>query len=588
MNYDLSKKEDLEKSSKWSSISRLQEYLKGDWTKLSMALLAVLINSIVAVALPYILGEAVDKFIVTGDKENLYKYVGLIAGITLINFITTYLQILWMGKVGQNVLYRLRHAIFEKVQSLPVEFFNVNKSGDVISRINSDTDKLNQAFSETLLRFIGNIFIIVGIGVIMLVLNFKLGALTLVSTIGLFLVTQLTAPWVRSKNKNSLDSLGNLSGEIQESLSNFKVFVAFNKRRYFLSQFEYYNEENRKNATWATIANNILTPIYDLAGNLATVIILVFGIRMIIEGDLTIGSLITFLTYSERFYSPLRIMASLFTSIQSSLAAWARITEVLNLRSNLSVIKSSAAQVKSNENIFMEFDNVSFGYSKESMVLKHLTFKIMEGKTYALIGPTGGGKSTTASLMARLFDPTEGVVYLHGKDIRSFEPEKLSKEIGFILQEPFLFTATLADNLRYSNVELRNTTDNELIKLLKDMGLESVVSKFKDGLKTQVNNNSESISLGQKQLIAFIRAILRKPRILILDEATANIDTVTEALLQQIIDHLPNKTTKIIIAHRLNTIKNADEIYFIANGQMQSTMSFEDALKLVNKTEGKS
>lgn len=233
----------------------------------------------------------------------------------------------------------------------------------------------------------------------------------------------------------------------------------------------------------------------------------------------------------------------------------------------------------------MAFKDVGFQYTPEHVVLAHVGFTLEQGKTYALIGPTGGGKSTTAALMARLYDPTEGTVEFMGRDIRSYTPEELSKHIGFILQEPFLFSGTIGENIRYGNAELEVLDDDALIARLTSAGLDTVLQSFPDGLTTEVDNARDNISLGQKQLIAFARMLLREPDLLILDEATANIDTVTEQKLNAIIDRLPERTTNVIIAHRLNTIKKADQIFFINEGELHSVGSFEQALHLIDEAK---
>lgn len=239
----------------------------------------------------------------------------------------------------------------------------------------------------------------------------------------------------------------------------------------------------------------------------------------------------------------------------------------------------------SNNIEILEFKNVSFGYAEDKMILKHVNLKFLKGKTYALVGPTGGGKSTTAGLMVRLYDPNHGTVEFKNKDIRSYEPAELSKGIGFILQEPFLFTGTVAQNIAYGNPDFEVIGEEELEMFIEAEGLSKLLERFEHGLKTEVSDNSENISLGQKQLVAFMRILLRKPELLIMDEATANIDTVTEQHLNEIISKLPNETTKVVIAHRLNTIKDADEIVFINNGIVKPSMTFDQAINLIDSSK---
>ncbi len=251
---------------------------------------------------------------------------------------------------------------------------------------------------------------------------------------------------------------------------------------------------------------------------------------------------------------------------------------------NMNSINSTSNINLNADTEILQFKNVSFGYNPDQLIIKQVCLQLMRGRTYALVGPTGGGKTTTAGLMVRLFDPVEGVVEFQNQDIRSFKPSELSQQIGYILQEPFLFTGTIGENLIYGNPELEDAAENAMQNLknkLEELELNEILTRFPDGLETIVNNNSENISLGQKQLVAFTRILLRRPSLLIMDEATANIDTVTELWLNKIIDRLPASTTKVIIAHRLNTIKDADQILFINNGKITPAMNFDDALKLI-------
>jgi ATP-binding cassette subfamily B protein len=270
-------------------------------------------------------------------------------------------------------------------------------------------------------------------------------------------------------------------------------------------------------------------------------------------------------------------MASLWSDLQTALAGWDRISEIISLQTNLPVLPSTD---KADESTVMEFKDVSFGYVEGKNILNHISFALEAGKTYALVGPTGGGKTTTASLIARLYDPTAGKVLLNGKDITSYEPTDRAQKIGFILQDPFLFSGSVRDNILYGNKELQ-TQPNDLESLLKKEGLSELIARFDEGLDTKISASGESISLGQKQVIAFIRAVLRKPDLLILDEATANIDTVTEELLDTILQRLPKKTTRVVIAHRLNTIENADQIFFVNAGTLTPAGSLKEAVVML-------
>jgi ATP-binding cassette subfamily B protein len=260
------------------------------------------------------------------------------------------------------------------------------------------------------------------------------------------------------------------------------------------------------------------------------------------------------------------------------MAGWDRISQILSLETNLKVVPGHCTDISQ---AYLSFRNVSFTYPNGKEVLHHVSFNLERGKTYAFVGPTGGGKTTTASLIARLYDGTKGLIFLDGNDIRSYEPAERTQKIGFILQEPFLFTGTVRDNILYGNAHYEKLSNEELSKVIEESGLESLLSRFDSGLDSPVTTTGDGISLGQKQLIAFMRAVLRKPELLILDEATANIDTITEQMLETILQKLPESTTRVIIAHRLNTIENADEIFFVNSGEVIQAGSLEQAVGLL-------
>jgi len=416
-----------------------------------------------------------------------------------------------------------------------------------------------------------------GAGIFLFSLHPRLGTAALMPALGVLIVTQLISPWVKRRNVKNLQSVGSMSAEIQESLNNFKVIVAFNRTDYFRKRFNEANEQNFSSAVAAGLASNLFMPIYGLAQNLAQIVVIAYGIYLIGAGSVSVGLLIGFLLYVNSFYMPLRQLAAMWAQLQLALAAVDRISEVLALEPNMPVIAAAPTGSKS----LLEFVNVTFGYREGQNILRNSTFSMERGKTYALVGPTGGGKTTTASLMARLLDPAVGAVLLDGRDIRSYTPEERTAKIGFILQEPFLFTGTVRDNIVYGNSRYRDLSSEQLVEVLKANNLGELLVRFEQGLDTKVTSSGDSVSLGQKQLIAFMRAVLRNPELLILDEATANIDTVTEQLLQDILNKLPSTTTRVIIAHRLNTIANADEIFFVNAGEIIPAGSMEQAVDML-------
>jgi len=585
MNYNLNKPDISQKTSVWQAAKKLWPLIVEEKKIMIIAFIAVIANSVLNLTAPRLIAHAVDTFIVGQDYHGVLLYSGIILVIYVCALVTSYLQTRLMGGVGQRVLYRLRNQIFNKLQSLPIAFFNQNKAGDLISRINNDTDKINQFFSQSLIQFFGSIFLMVGAAIFLLSLNIRLGAATLVPAVFLLFITLGLSGWVKKKNLTSAQSLGGMSSEIQESLNNFKVIIAFNRRDYFKKRFQEVNNQNYSAAIGAGVANNTFTPIYGLAANLGQFIVLSYGIALITSGQFTIGLLIGFLSYANNFYNPLRQLAALWASFQTAMASWDRVHEILIMENNLATLTST---VVGDAKAVLEFKNVNFTYPNGKEVLHHIDLSLQKGKTYALVGPTGGGKTTTASLIARLYDPTTGEIFLDGKDIRSYSNEERTKKIGFILQEPFLFTGTLKDNILYGNEEYAFYTAEQLETLIHTAGLEKILERFDQGLETKLTASGDAVSLGQKQLIAFIRAVLRNPELLILDEATANIDTITEQLLEDILRNLPSATIKVVIAHRLNTIQNADEIFFVNAGEVVRAGSMDHAMEMLLHNNRKS
>ena len=641
------------KTSTWKTLKNLIALLPEERMRLVWAVVAILSHSVLTMLGPYIIGVTLNKYILHPDYPMVLQMCGWLLLTYMGALLAIYLRTTLMGGFGQRLLFTLRNAVFKKLLELPSAFFTQNKTGDLISRINNDTDKINQFFSQSLMQFVASLFMITGAGIFLLSNSPELGAATLAPALLLWAFTKLTSAWVKKRNAENLASTGGLSAEIQESLNNFKVIIAFNRRDYFRRRFSGANEQNYTSAVKAGVANNIFMPVSGLASTLGQMIVLTFGIYLISTSDFKVGFLVTYFAYVSYFYDPLRQMAALWSSFQVAMAAWDRISHILTLESDLKtlpvdtssqgvialtidasaleqVVRSTSNEPGTSPNDtrledtaatesyptppgktaispdlatahpgaglqpagstngatrasapLLEFRQVSFAYPDGKEVLHNNSFIMEKGKTYALVGPTGGGKTTTASLIARLYDPTGGSIWLDGRDIRTYTPEERTARIGFILQEPFLFTGTIRDNLLYGNERYKDLNKEELEAEINAANLGSLLMRFDTGLDTEVSATGDGLSLGQKQLIAFMRAVLRNPELLILDEATANIDTVTEQLLEEILHKLPASTTRVIIAHRLNTIENADEIYFVNSGSITRAGSLDQAVDML-------
>jgi ATP-binding cassette, subfamily B, bacterial len=585
MEYNLNKQvQGAQKSGTWGPLRKLLALMAHERPRLIAAFVMILVNSGLNLLGPRLAADVINDDIISAHPNYtaVLHWALIFLSMYAVALVTGYSQTRLMAGFGQRLLFTLRNTIFGKLQELPVAFFNSNKAGDLISRVNNDTDKLNQFFSQSLMQFLNSIFIMGGAAIFMLCMNWRLGAATLAPGILLYFFTKASASWVKRKNAANMKSVGGMSAEIQESLQNFKVIIAFNRRDYFRTKFQEANRENFDTAVKAGIANTLFTPIYGFCAGLGQLVVLLYGIHLILQGHnqpgtFQIGNFVAFLAYTVNFYNPLRQLAALWANFQVALAGWDRISAILQLESNLTLLAGAAPE----GGPLLSFRDVSFSYPDGKQVLHHISFDLQRGRTYAFIGPTGGGKTTTANLIARLYDPSSGSVWLDGRDIRTYDASERTKRVGFILQEPILFSGTLADNILYGNPDFSGFDRQQLATALSQEGLAGLLERFDAGLDTPVSSGGETLSLGQRQLIAFMRAVLRHPDILVLDEATANIDTVTEQLLEEILRKLPESTTKVIIAHRLNTIESADEIYFVNTGEVARAGSLQDAVDML-------
>ena len=416
-----------------AGVQRFVPLMKPERGLVIVALLAMAVSTCTSLTGPIIIGRGVDTYVRLKDSHGLMLAAVVLMGVYLVGVATSYVQIRTMGGVGRRVLFSLRNALFMKLQDLPVAFFNQNKAGDLISRVNNDTDKLNQFVAQALMQFLSSLFLMTGSAIFALSLNLRLGIAALLPAAAVLIVTQATAGWVKARNMKSLRSVGAMTSEVQQSLENFKVIVAFHRMDYFQRKFEVANEANYTASVSAGYANNLFMPMYGLAHHVAQLFVVAYGIVLIGSAQTTTGELIGFLLYVNSFYGPMRQLATVWASFQLALAALDRISEVLALESDMALVSAAAAEPAASPAV-LEFRNVSFEYPSEypggKVVLRDVSFELEKGKAYALVGPTGGGKTTTASLMARLYDPTQGSVLLDGKDIRTVSPDDRSRKSG--------------------------------------------------------------------------------------------------------------------------------------------------------------
>ncbi len=595
------------KSSPISNFAFAWSYLKEEKKSLVLALVFVLTNALLQLLTPIAIEFLINNAI---KKINYTLLTQVILGMCLIFLIQAGIfrtQVKTVGYAAQRIMMKIRSDLFGHIQKLKLDYFNNNQSGDLISRINSDTTLLDNFLGQYLFSFTSSFFVFLAFGIYMLYLNWSLSLLAF-GVVGIVvLISYFINPIVTKINKKGLAINGELKAFLANNLNNYQVIQAYNIQDNLVQEFDDFNVKAKQANFVSRIFVNFFNPIYNLAGNVALVLILfiVFWFK-IGENPLYLGTLIAFLIASDRFFSPLRELGTVFGSLSESMSALGRIREILNeptsdiFEKEISQEKSlqiegvrrtgGVKKDESNSSNAIEFSSITFQYpNNPKKVLNNISFQVPINSKFAIIGPTGEGKSTIAKLISGLLSPNSGTIKIMDKELKNWSQSEFYSTIGFILQDPFLFTGTVAQNIVYGNPHYeefatsefplsggegvqneknQNTLIPTLIQDIRTHNLDSIIPNLEDFLSIQVNNNSQNISQGQKQIINFVRVLLREPKILILDEATANLDTITEQYLQQALDKLTNKVTQIIIAHRQNTIKDADYIMEVGGGSV--------------------
>jgi len=542
------------------------------WKTIIFVIIFSLTSTLASVLIPQTLQIAIDTNIPAKDIAGLQNTSLFFIGLVAIFFITSVFQVNLSGKISQKALFNLRKNLFKKLQDLPIAFFNQNKIGDIEIRISSNVENINRFFSEGVIRII-NIFVsLIGFMIMMWLLNAKLTIVVIVSLIIFILYLNFQGKLLRNKQKKALDVEGEFSSFVQEILNGFPIIKIFNKQDSFKEIFQIKNKkyysESLKVIALSSVSDGFLPLLQILSGS----IIIYLGLTQLNEGVITSGQFVAFFSYLVLFFRRFEGIGNLWTTIQSGIAAAQRILELFQLESNIvTKIKNPIDKPIQGK---IEFKNVYFSYEDNVPVLKDIDLLVPAGKTIAIVGPTGGGKTSFVSLIARLYDPNSGEIKIDDIDLRDWDLKHLRESIGYLLQDSFFFEDSIINNLRYDSHS--NLSEDEVLKYFKDFNVESIFSKLSDGLNTIIK--ADSLSQGQRQILALIRLIIRNPKVIILDEATANIDTKTEKILIDVLDKIKKGKTTFVIAHRLSTIFNADEILLIQNNSIIEKGTHESLL----------
>ena len=546
------------------TVKRIWEYLKKENKKaLWMVTFLVLVTSVLGVLGPYFIGIAIDKYIAVKDVSGTIKILLILGAIYLFTGLFTWLQTYIMVIVSQRTIKDIRGELFSKLQKLSLKFFDNNAHGDIMSRATNDIDNLNNALTQGVIQILTSILTIIGVTVAMFLLNPIMALATFIIIPIIFLITKYLGKLTKKAFIERQESLGDLNGLIEETIGGQDIIALFNREEYVFDKFEEKNNMLKGKTTRAEILSGAMGPIMNFINNLGFGLVVAVGGILTLRGAATVGVIASFVNYSRQFSRPLNQLANLYNTIQSAIAGGERVFQIIDEVPDIED-KDSAIQVESLKGE-VDFKNVNFEYKEDTPILKNINFKCNSGETIALVGPTGSGKTTIINLLTRFYDINNGDIKIDNLDIKEYNIKSLRNRVGVVLQDTYLFSGTIKDNIRYGKLD---ATDEEIIEAAKLANAHSFIKHLPKKYDAMVTSQGENLSHGQRQLLSIARVILSNPDILILDEATSNIDTRTELQIQKGLKNLMKGRTSFVIAHRLKTIEEADEILVIKNGEI--------------------
>jgi ATP-binding cassette subfamily B multidrug efflux pump len=546
-----------------NALTRLLPYLTPFKVVLILVLIFVLIYTVLGLIGPYLMGVAIDKFIATKDAVGLVKIAIWMLVIYLLNNSFQAVSAWLMSDVSQRALKQLRKDLFSHLQSLSISFFDSNPAGDLMSRLTNDIDAINQAVSQNVTSLLASVLSLVGILIAMFILDKWLALASVLVVPIMFWFTEFVAKYTRRGFRELQKHLGQLNGVMEEAISGQKVVKAFRRNESAIALFRQRNEDVFRAGVSANSYALLLMPLTNVLGNFFVIVLAGLGGWLALQGLVTVGVIATFISYGQNFVQPLRQLANMYNSIQAALAGAERVFEIIDTTSevddapqavSLSVIKGH-----------VQFEHVNFGYRPETPIIKDMTLEAKAGEIFALVGPTGAGKTTIINLLTRFYEINSGSIYIDGVDIRNIKKADLRLQLGLVLQDTFMFSGTVMDNIRYGRLD---ATDEECIQAAKMADADHFIRQLPHGYESNLSERASNLSQGQRQLLSIARAILANPTILILDEATSSVDTRTEAHIQKALLRLMKGRTSFVIAHRLSTIRDADQVLVINNGEI--------------------
>ncbi|NMA34927.1 MAG: ABC transporter ATP-binding protein [Clostridiaceae bacterium] len=567
--------EELKQSLNITIIRRLLSYLKPYMGAVIRTLLLMAAVIVVELFNPYMMKLGIDKYIAEGDWKNLFLIGGVMIIVNIVAVVCSRLRMLIMGRVSNSILLTIRQQLYSHIQKLSFSFFDSRPTGKILARIIGDVNSLNDVFANSVTSLVPELVKISAVVVIMMLMNYRLGLVAL-ATLPFMLVTFFFISTVSRKRwQTHRKKSSNLNAFTHEDFSGIRVVQSFAAEQETSSTFLQLCNEWRDSFVRAVRINDFFWPTVEMSWGIGSILVFWFGASMIGTGTITPGLLVAFTSYVSMFWQPIMNISNFYNQLVTNMSGAERIFEILDIDPDIKDRQDAKPlpEIKGD----VSFRNVTFGYDEGQQVLKDVSFDVSAGQTIALVGSTGAGKTTVANLISRFYEVTSGEVLIDGYNVNDVTLESLRSQIGVMPQDTFLFSTTIMENIRYGKLD---ATDEEVIEAAKAVSAHEFIMKFEKGYDTEVNERGTRLSAGQRQLIAFARALLADPRILILDEATASIDTHTERLVQQGIKKLLEGRTSFVIAHRLSTIRNADRIMVVEEGGIVESGTHEELIKL--------
>ena len=559
----------------WRLLARFLPYVKRYRGLTTLSIVLMLIFTLASLANPYLIGLAIDNYISTTNLVGLALISVILIAVNLVMWQAQYWQVWTMSWVGQRILYLISSDMFQHLQQLSLSFYDRTQIGRVMSRLQSDIDVLESMLSAGLLSMLSSVVSLVGIIAAMLLMDVPLALLSFTVLPLMFVIAAFWQRFAQRSFRRTRAAISMVNARLQENISGMRVIQSMARENRVRSEFDELNAYNRDTNLEASHISALVLPLVEVVAALAIALVVFFGGLMVAHKQLQIGVLVAFTLYINRFFDPIRDLSQQYTQLQRSGVAAERIFQILDV--TVEVKDKPNAETLPPIKGDVVFRDVTFSYLSGLPVLQDLNLHIRPGQTTAFVGATGAGKTTISALLTRFYDVQEGAVLIDGHDVRDVTQQSLRSQIGVVPQDPFLFTGTIRDNIRYGRL---SATDAEIEETAKVVGAHEAILHLPDGYDTMISERGRNLSVGQRQLLSFARALLADPRILILDEATASIDTVTEAIVQQGLRRLLEGRTAVVIAHRLSTIKNADLIVALEHGHIVEQGTHDELLAL--------